>query len=281
MKKLITIIGFLGLTLTSFADRYVLRHEDIKTFLGTTTYVVLENNPMSEYNIKIREAVKNSWTITPYKFITTTEFEEMRSDITKSFLVMLQVKFPRDKLEATYNFLCVVLGAGVKRHTDMPDICSVPLSYSTVPEENYAYKLEGLIRFAQKHINLLNENPSFIRGNAFKRYNRNRKQAHTKELWLLERDVEKSIRSLADIRKHYPHAVRLVNQADIEKAIAERNENVVFLHKVGPEGTRLQARCYKMIIGASDGQLYYYHRHMISKKAGDGFLARDFKRFGR
>lgn len=278
MRKLIVLISLVCIAYASVADRYVARHEDIKTFLRTTTYVVLEDNPMSEYNFKIKEAVERSWKITPYEFITVTQFEEMRGDISKSFLVKLQVKFTGDKLEATYHFLSVVLGAAVRRHTDLPDIVSVPLGYSSVPEDSYVYKLESLIRFAQNHVRILDQNPNLIKSNIFQHYNKFRKETRNKELWLLEKDLEKNVRSLADIRKNYPHTVRIVTPEDIEKAIKEKNENVVFLHKVGPEGTRLQARCYKILIGAGDDQFYYFDYHMINKKRGDGFLAKDFKK---
>lgn len=278
MRKLISIFCLVFLTTIAFADRYVARHEDIKTFLGTTTYVVLEDNPMSEYNFKIKKAVENSWKITPYEFITAAQFEEMRKDIDKSFMVKLQVKFSGDKLEATYHFLSVMLGAAVMRHTDMPDICSVPLGYSSVDEDSYTYKLESLVRFTQNHIRMLDQNPDLIKSNIFQHYNKNRKETQGKELWLLEKDLDKGVRSLSAIRKAYPHTVKIVTADDIEKAIEEKNENVVFLHKVGPEGTRLQARCYKILIGAGDDQFYYFDYHMISKKNGDGFLASDFKK---
>ncbi|HNV81194.1 MAG: hypothetical protein WBI34_10020 [Tenuifilaceae bacterium] len=280
MKRLFVAIGILALAYSSYADRYVARHEDIKSFLKTTTYVVLDDNPMSDYNMKIKPAIENSWKITPYEFISSTQFEEMRSDINKSFLVKLQVKFSADKLEATYNFLCVVLGAAVKRHTDLPDICSVPLGYASVPEDSYTYKLESLIRFAQNHIRMLDENPQLIKSNIFDYYNKNRKETKTKELWLLEQDIEPNIRSQSEVRKLYPHPFKIVTKDDLEKAIAEKNENIVYLHKVGPEGTRLQARCYKILIGAGDDQFYYFNYHMINrnKKRGDGFLPKDFKK---
>jgi hypothetical protein len=278
MRRLVALLCLMALSVAAFADRYVARHEDIKTFLKTTTYVVLEDNPMSEYNFAIKKAIENSWKITPYEFISSTQFEEMRGDISKSFLVRLAVKFTGDKLEATYHFMSVVLGSGVRKHTDLPDIVSVPLGYSTVPEDSYTYKIESLVRFAQNHIRILDENPSLIKSNIFQHYNKQRKETRNKELWLLETDIEKNVRSLATIRKNYPHTVRIVTKEDIEKAIAEKNDNVIFLHKVGPEGTRLQARCYKMLIGAGDDQFYYFNYHMISKKNGDGFLAKDFKK---
>jgi hypothetical protein len=51
----------------------------------------------------------------------------------------------------------------------------------------------------------------------------------------------------------------------------------VFLHKVGPEGTKMDARCYNVIIGAADANFYYFDYHKISDKSPDGFLESDFK----
>ncbi|MBN1989996.1 MAG: hypothetical protein JW783_11405 [Bacteroidales bacterium] len=279
MKRIILLALFLGVAMGAFADRNVIRHEDIKTFLKTKTYVVLEDNPMSAYNFKIKEAVEKSWTITPYEFISSAQFEEMRKDIDKSFLVMIQVKFTKDKLEALYNFMSVALGSGVSKITDMPDIVSIPLSYSSVAEDSYVYKIESFIRFMQEHIRMLEKNPELIKNNIYEYYNKSMKDnVKSKELWLLEKDVDKSIRSLDKIRKTYPHIVRIVKEEDIEKAIAEKNQSVVFLHKVGPEGTRLQARCYKVLVGAGDDKFYYFDYHTIDKSSGDGFLSKDFKR---
>ena len=67
----------------------------------------------------------------------------------------------------------------------------------------------------------------------------------------------------------------------IEKAIAEKNPNVVYLHKVGPEGGRLQARCYKVVLGAGDDQIYYFDYHTVSKSEGDGLLDSDFKKMNK
>ena len=72
--------------------------------------------------MRIKEAVEKSWTITPYEFITATQFDEMRKDPEKSFIVLIQVKFPGDKIEASYSFLSVLLGSAVKKITDMSGV---------------------------------------------------------------------------------------------------------------------------------------------------------------
>lgn len=260
------------------AAKPLIRAEDLETFYKTTTYVVLDNNPMSEWNLKIREVVENAWTITPYKFINDTEFEAMRGDFDKSFLVRIKVRFPNDKVKAYYNFMTVCLGAAVQDVTDMPEVCSIPLGYEAVDQSSWAYKLSGFVRFAQNHINTLKNNPTLISKEPFDFYNKNVASVKSKELWVLELDLAPDTRTLQNIRKNYNGVVRVVKKEDIEKAIDEKKPNVIYLHKVGPEGTRLQARIYKALIGAGDDQLYYFDYHTMSKKNGDGFLKKDFKR---
>ncbi len=281
MKQLTITITLLGLTLWGSAQRNLVRPEDVKAFMASTTYVVMEENPTSAYNAEIREAVEKSWTITPYKFITHKEFNEMRKDIGKSFLVLIQMRFDKDKTVPTYNFLSVSMGAAVSKITDMPDICSVPLSYKDLPEESFTYKIEGIIRFMQNYIRAIDADPKLIKANAFMFYNKNMKQIKNKELWVTESSLDKTTRSLADIRKNYKHNIKVVNPEDIQKAIAEKNPNVLYLHKVGPEGSRLQWRVWKMIIGAGDDMLYYYDMHTISKSKGDGFLPKDFAKINK
>lgn len=281
MKKFVFLTLLVSFCISSFAERNLVRSEDVKAFLKSTTYVVLEDNPMSGYNFKIKDAVEKSWKITPFKFITTKEFESMRNDIEKSFLVLVQMKFDKDKIPAVYNFLSLSMGAAVKKITDMPDVCSVPLSYFSVPEDDYIYKIEGLIRFMQNHVKLIDQNPTLIKNNIFEYYNKNTKDIKGKELWVVENDLEKNTRALAEIRKNYSYTVKVVTSENIEKAIAEKNPNVVYLHKVGPSGTRLQARCYKIVMGAGDDQIYYFDYHTITKSEGDGLLNSDFKKMGR
>lgn len=281
MKRTLLFLMLVAFAGSSFAQRNLVRSDDVKTFLGSKTYVVMEANLTSGYNAEIEDAVKKSWTITPYEFISAKQFEEMRQDIDKSFLVLIKTKFPEDKSVPVYNFLSISLGAAVKNITDMPDVCSIPLSYDGLPEETYVFKLEGIIRFMQNYIKMIDANPALIQKNAFKQFNANSPQVKQKELWVNESGLAKEVRSLADLRKTYKHTIKVVKPEDIQKAIAEKNPNVLYLHKVGPEGSRMQWRVWKMIIGAGDDKMYYYETHNCKEKDLDGFLAKDFKKLNK
>jgi hypothetical protein len=260
---------------------YIPSREDVMAFFTTKTLVVLEDNPLMEYNSIIKKVMQQEWNITEYDFITSKEFEEKRMDAQYSFIYMSQVTFEADKTDAAYRFLHLSLGGDYFRLNEMPDIASVPLAYFSVEEERYAYKLAILVRFMQNHAKLLKEHPEIISANVFKHYNDNIKDIRGKTLYLLEEELAPSVNSVARISKVYPFKFKIVTMDDIEQAIKDRNPDVVFLHKVGPEGTKLNARCYKIIIGAADANFYYFDYHKITDKNPDGILESDFKNLAK
>ena len=277
MKRFTMILAFTGAGLFVHAQSYVPSKEDVMAFFTTKTLVVLEDNPLLEYNSIIKKVMEQEWTISEYAYVSNKDFEEKRLDPQYSFIYMSQVTFENDKTDAAYRFMHLSLGGDYYRLNEMPDIASVPLAYFSVDEDSYAYKLAILVRFMQNHAKLLKEHPEIISGNVFKHYNDNIRDIKDKTLYLLEEELAPEVDSEAEIRKVYPYKFAIVTRDEIEEAIRDRNPDVVFLHKVGPEGTKINARSYKIIIGASDANFYYFDYHKISEKSPDGFLMSDFK----
>jgi hypothetical protein len=282
MKKLFLVIFSLVFIVNlSKTQEFVPSHDDINAFYNTKTMVVLLDNPLLEYNLVIKEVMQQEWNITEFDFISFKEFEELRKDPQYSFLHMSQVRFDNDKTDAQYRFLHLSLGGDYYRLNQMPDLASVPLAYYNVEEDNYIYKLALLVRFIQNHVNLIKEKPEIVSTNVFKYYNNNIKDIKSKTLYVLEEELSKNVNSAARIKKNYPYKFKIATKEEITEAIKQRNDNIVFLHKVGPEGTKLDARCYKVIIGASDANFYYFDYHRINDKKPDGLLASDFKKMAR
>lgn len=269
------------MAVTGFAGKYKPTSDDVNTFLKNTTYVVLESNMMSAYNMKIREVIEKNWTITKCEFISTAQFEQMRKDRDKSFIVLVTFKYPDENMSVNYVHMSVVNGSAVSHVTDMPEIISVPLSYAKLDDQSYSYKVEAITRFLQQHILAMKNDPSILKSDMLEPYSKNASQIKTKELWLTEKDLEKNLRTLANQRKVYPYTIKIVNPEDIEAAIAAKNPDVLFVHKVGPEGQRMQERIYKMVFSASDGTLYYFDMHRVSSSKSDGILESDLKKMAK
>jgi hypothetical protein len=281
MKKIVISFLIANLAISLFSQGYVPSREDINAFFLTKTLVVLPNNPLLEYNYVIKEVMEQEWEITDYDFISFGEFEEKRLDPKYSFLYMTQVSFEHDKTDARYRFIHLSLGGDYFRMDQMPDIASVPVAYYNVEEEYYGYKLGILVRFIQNHVKLIKDHPEIVSANVFKHYNDNIKDIREKTLYILENELAKEINSVARIKKIYPYKFQIVTKEEIEQAIKERRDDIVFLHKVGPEGTKLNARCYKVIIGAGDANFYYFDYHKIDNKKPDGLLASDLKKLAK
>ncbi|MBA7519582.1 hypothetical protein ES705_11661 [subsurface metagenome] len=281
MRKTIIALIYSALSTIIIAQSYIPSRDDINAFFNTKTMVVLLDNPLLEYNIVIKEVMEQEWTITEFEYITFKEFEELRFDPQYSFLYMSQVTFENDKTDARYRFLHLSLGGDYFRKNQMPDIASIPLSYYNVEEDNYIYKLAILVRFIQKHALLIKDHPEIVSANVLQHYNNNIKDIKGKNLYLLEEELSDEVNSTARIKKIYSYDFRIVTKENITEAIANRDKDIVFLHKVGPEGTKINARCYKIIIGAADANFYYFDYHKISNKKPDGFLSQDFKKLER
>ena len=260
---------------------YLPTQEDLDHFYTTKTYIVLESNAISDYNIEIQDAVKKFWEITEYEFIPMKDFAEKSRDKNASFLYLATVSFEKDKSNARYQFLCLSLGGDRVSIDDLRDVANIPLGYYGVDSDHYAYKLGIMIRFLQYHVRLITENPDIISQNIYKYYNENMADLRGKTLYLVQEELANDVNTLAKIRAIYPGEVKLVDREAIKELIMAQDPDAVVLHKVGPEGKKMNARVYKILIGLAEAKFYYFDYHKVSNKNPDAFLASDFKKLGK
>jgi len=282
MKKyyalLLLLIPFIQLQ----AQReYLPTQEDLNHFYTTKTYVVLESNPLSYYNIEIQDAVKKFWDISDYEFLPMDEFAEKSKDKNASFLYIAGVSFEKDRSNARYQFLCLSLGGDRVSLDDLKDVANIPMSYYGVDGDHYAYKMGIMLRFLQYHVRLITENHKIVSQNVYKYYNENMADVKGKTLYLVEEELARDVSSLSKIKAVYPGEVRLVDRETIKELIMAEDKDAVVLHKVGPEGKKMNARVYKILIGLAEAQFYYFDYHKVNAKNPDAFLESDFKKLTR
>jgi hypothetical protein len=280
MKKVVFLCWVLGSVVLSpgFGQAHLPGLSDYQGFLKSKTLVVLENNLLSDFNAGIKEAMNNSWSITPFEFISRSEFNQYGRDSHYSFLMVTVASFNKDRTEASYSFLSLLRGGRGGSVVNMPDLCSLPLAYERTEDDGYSYKLEAFLRFIQSHVQLMIGSPQLIGENSLKYYNKNIFDLKGKTLYLTKEDLAPDIDTYEEIRKVYPHSFKIVTREKIAQAIAEKERDVVFLHKVGPEKTRTKARVYKILIGAADPVFYYFEYDMVRKASDDAFQLKDLKR---
>ena len=279
-KTLILIV--LMLTMASGANAQMSKvtyadKKQIEDFFKSTTMVVMDANPWIDYNIVVADAVKKYWTITPYEIITSAQFDKMRTDPKSSFIFLSKVQLEKDREEVYYLYMNVVMGAKVSDITNMPELLSIPLSYTEVDEDDYVDKLPLMIRFAQVHLGNLKDakNPKTLYD--LKNYSSDSKLLKDKILYVKESDLADEVNTLEKIQKEYSGAVKIVTAEEIVKAIEEKAPDTAVLHQVGPAEDENKGRSYRQIYGIDDAKLYYYNHQTITQKRPAGMLARDFR----
>lgn len=252
--------------------------EQLALFPKSTTYVVTDNNPMSGYNIAIKSSMEKFWKITPFKFISPGEFDNIRNKRENSFILLTKVNLTKDKREAEYWYLNLLMGDKVYSINDLPEILTLPLDYTGVDENSYTYKIGVMIRFAQEHVKAMLASKKITQFRNLKMYNSNIKDIKNKTLLLEESDLAEEVNSLDKIKAIYPYPVKIVSSDAIEKAVLEQTPNTLILHQISPGEDDNIGRSYKIIFGVDDNKIYYYNYENISAKRPSGMLARDFQR---
>jgi len=281
MKTKLSLLLFLASVLTLNGQAPFPNRDEIGQFMKSKTCVVLEANQFSSYNVFIKKAVETYWNITPYEFIDIAEFSKRQRDPAYSFIVLTQTNYDRDKSNTVYNYLNLLQGKNVSRLGDLPEICAIPLSFAGDDEEDYDYKLGAILFFMQEHAKMISENPSLTGRRYLRYYNVNTPKVKQKTVLIREGDLSPTISSIGKVRTLYPHKIEIVSEEAIMKAIEEKTPNTLILHKVGPAAGRNGGLCFKMLIGADDSDMYYYHQHKITKSAPNGLLPADLKRMGK
>ena len=254
---------------------------EVSSFFKTKTLIIMESGFSSFYNPYIKDAVNKDWKITPYEFVKANEFENLMTDSTYSFLVLTNTHFEKDKADADYNFINLLLGKkDVKSIAEMPELGSIPLSYSDNDDDDYSYKLGVMIEFLQKKAKFMDETADFLSMRYLKYYNKNTHEIKGKTLLVLEKNLTPGINTIDKIRKNYDYDIKIVTEDELEDAI-EENKDYLFLHCVMPEEMSRQGWAFKLIFGIADGRLYYYNKHTISSKNPAGLLKSDLKKMSK
>lgn len=254
---------------------------DYQNFTKTKTLVVLDDNLMSDFNLAIKKDIKNNWSVTETAFITRKEFENKRKDPQYSFLLTTTVTYPDDKTHTKYLYFSLIMGKNTSKVKDMPDLISVPLAYANVDDQElWVYKLPVIIRFMLKHVETMTANPKLISETPLLMYNKYSQSLAGKTLYLVKSDLEKGCQNEAAIKKVYPYKFKLVSESEVRKVLEAKDDNAVILHKIGPR-KNFKSRCFKLLMGAGDGSVYYFDYHTVSLSKPDALLEKDLKAIGK
>jgi hypothetical protein len=277
MKQIFTLFIIAIMVNVSLAQVRPAGRKHYEKFSKSTTYVVEDQDPFSEYNKYIKAAMEKHWTITPFEMISFAEFNRMRTREDASFMIFADIK--QKNLDEIYEFINFVMGDSKREFESMPDLASVPLAYRDANDLNYLYKMGAFVKFMHTYVqeratprmrlsNFMNVNDEALRG---------------MELWLLENELSPEIDTEEKLQQHYPFKVKIVTREEIAEAIDNDREDVAFLHKIGPEDVWRtgNGKCWIFIVSAKDGRVLYSSHHTVDRENPDAILLSDILKMGR
>ena len=107
-------------------------------------------------------------------------------------------------------------------------------------------------------------------------YSNNIGKIKGKQVIMAEEDLSADVLQLEDDYLKAPIVVTDMDTAD--EYVAGNVADAVVSYTVCPEDPQPGAFCYKMLVNAEDGELYYFRKHRITRKTGPGFLVEDMNR---
>jgi hypothetical protein len=273
LKKCIFIFSVVFFSLGAMANPPLASKQQIGMFKNSKTCVVLEDG-INFYNAYIKDAVQKYWKSTEYEFIDQQEFEKRRSDSKYSFLVLIDGVYDKDPGGVSYSYLNLVLGDASNNMTRMPELCSIPLSYSGDKDVDYEYVIPAIVKFMQKHVKNLEKERFFISLKGLKYYNGS--TGYKDKVLLLNKDkMASNADSPEKIKTVYPYYVKLLTTMEIQQELATNPANALFHFHVGPPENAGAGKCFEMIFDV-EGKLYYYNYRKITNDNKDGFTLKDF-----
>ena len=279
MKKTIFLILTISLIINLKAQKAVGNAKDLAAFFKTTTCLVTEQDDFSPYNGIMQKAMKEFWTITPYQVISYSDFDKMKNKSQYSFIVLTTV-YPDKKFDIQYNALSVVMGAPGKRFEELPEIGSFPLTFYNQDDWQYLNKIGSILLFLQNHIRITSENKNLNQFTILNYYKKNTPSLKNKTIYFTEDQLDKDVNTIEQIQKIYKGDVKIVESAEIEKIVYNKDENAVLAHIVTSEETTSNTiKSFKYLIGAFDGKLYYIEEKTTTKDQKFMFYKSDFSNF--
>lgn len=249
---------------------------DFQNFYKSKTYVVMDQYAESDYSKAIQTAVEKYWKITDFEVITLGQYREMKSDKTKSFLTREHVA-GNEKL----IYLTLFMGGQRSMETKGKILAAVPLKYYSEDEANYLYKLDGLVQYMQWQVNSIRDLKLTSNEDFLALYNKNRHVKKTKTLYIPRAYLTNKVTSLEQIKKYYTSDVKLVNPDQIKQAIADQDEQVIYLSIVGPAKELKGRTGFFAIYTAKDGEKLWHMTRSVSNAAPVGITGYDLKKMNK
>ncbi len=271
----ISVLVIAGLLLAIGASgqaQITTRKEKLKDFTSKTTKVVLTGDELLDEALK--ESVAATWTVSPYEFCTSEEFQSLKTSDNFYFLMVVKGQFRRET-EPGIDMLTLVKGGqgAEKSISDMYEVVNFPLRPTEDPSGREFVLLPAFLKIIQEHTTELTDTE-------IKAYAslgaKDAKKLRIKRIFFWSEDFAPQVDE--QTRRSMDEDVLIKEDEDeVDEIFTEGTFNTVVSYVVAPSEPVSGSICYKMLIGSDNHELYYFKKHRITARSGKGFLSGDIK----
>ena len=276
MKKFIVFTLSIILSFTAFGQAQIdTKKVKIADFTQKVTKVVLTGNMLHDASLK--KVVSARWSISPFEFCTTSEYEQLKTSDNYYFLLTASGQFKKET-EPGLVFLTLIKGGseGAAGIGGMLEVISFPFASAEDPSGREYVFLPAILDMIQSHTakSMENDVDGYV---GLPNYTMNISKSADMTLVFSESDLSAEI--TPELKSaNFNDKVLVLEEEDADEYLTPEQQNTLVSYTVAPTSAKVGSYCYKMMFDTQTSTLYYFRKHKITKKTGTGFLAEDIKR---
>lgn len=273
-RRLITIIATLAISASAFGQAQITtRKEKLSDFTSRTMKVVLSGNHFIDP--VLRDALNNTWSISPFEFCTIEEFNSLKNNEEYYFMLPVKVKYKKEETPGITMMTLVKGKANAKTVNDLTEVVSMPVCAADLPSGREAAMLPGLIDVIQGYV-------SQSLGTSFpglKTYVRPLGKADCDRAVVSEDDIAECVPQ--DFRERMKKkGIDITSDAEADSLFLDGGKTLVS-YVVTPGEFHPGTVCWKIVIDARTHELYYYKKQNLKAAEYAGFLKADLKKIAK
>ena len=275
MKRLTLFLTLLCTGMVLFAQGKVTTRKHLfADFSDKITKVVMSGNDIIDG--VLRQEVVDLWTVSPFEFCSSAEYESLKKSDTYYFLLVTAGQAKGEEAPMV-RFLTLEKG-GAESGDNIPlrtEVISLPLCPVEGGSGRELVFLPALVKGVQDFAaQAMESEKTAYSGMLWFNGNFDRKGG-IKRIYLAREDISESVTG-KDKAKYLDEDIIICDEDEADKAYTDKTYNALVSYTVSA-GTW----SYKMLIDAGTDTLFYIRKHKVNAKNAAGFLAEDLKRISR
>lgn len=275
MKRLMTLFALLSVSAGLFAQgRVTTRKHLFSDFPDKITKVVMTGGDVLDG--ALRQEVMDRWTASPFEFCPADEYASLKKSDAYYFLLVTDGQ-AKGEDEPMVRFLTLEKGGAdsgdnVALRTEVISLPLCPVKGGDGRElvflpamvqgiQDFAVKAGESEKVAYSKTSWFNENYD--------------KLGRIKRIYLAEEDLSEKV-SGKDRAKYLDEDIIVCSADEADKAYTDKTYNTLVSYTVSAGSWS-----YKMLFEADTDTLFYFRKHKITARSGEGFTSDDLKRMAR